>query len=58
MFLFIAQNYQKKILIFKIRVHREYDNINYIINENKSERIDKSDFENVYNFLLNEFLNE
>jgi hypothetical protein len=58
MFLFIAQNHQDFFLIFKICVHREYDNIHCIINENKNEKIDKNDFENVHYFLLNEFSHE
>jgi hypothetical protein len=58
MFFFIAQNHQDFFSIFKNRVHHEYDNVNCIINENKNERIDKNDLENVYYFLLNEFLNE
>ncbi len=44
--------------IFKTRVHREYDNFNCIINKSKNEKIDKSDSENVYCFLLNEFSDE
>jgi hypothetical protein len=58
MFLFVAQNHQDFFSIFKTRVHREYDNINCIINESKSEKIDKSDFENVHCFLLSEFSHE
>ncbi len=48
----------KKISIFKNRVHREYDHVIFIINESKNEKIDKSDFKNVHDFLLNKFLNE
>jgi hypothetical protein len=55
---FVAQNHQDFFSIFKTRVHREYDNINCIINESKSERIDKSDLENVHCFLLSELSHE
>jgi hypothetical protein len=58
MFLFIAQNYQNLFSIFKIRVYREYDHVIFIINESKNERIDKNDFKNVHDFLLNEFSDE
>jgi dsDNA-binding SOS-regulon protein len=58
MSLFVAQNHQDFSSIFKTRVHREYDNINCIINESKSEIIDKNDLENVHCFLLNEFSHE
>jgi hypothetical protein len=50
---FIAQNHQNLFSIFKIRVHREYDHINRIIDENKSEKIDKNNLENIHCFLLN-----
>jgi hypothetical protein len=53
MFFFIAQNYQDLFLIFKIRVHREYDHINRIIDVDKNERIDKNSLENIHCFLLN-----
>jgi hypothetical protein len=49
---FMTQNHQDFFSIFKTRVHREYDHINRIIDENKSERIDKSNFENIHCFLL------
>jgi hypothetical protein len=58
MFLFIAQNYQDFFSIFKTRVYREYDNVHCIINNNKSEKINKSDFKNIHYFLLSEFSNE
>ncbi len=53
MFFFIAQNHQDFFLIFKIRVHREYDQINRIIDEDKNERIDKNNLENIHCFLFN-----
>jgi hypothetical protein len=52
MFFFIAQNHQDFFSIFKTRDHREYDYINRIINEDKNERIDKSNLENIHCFLL------
>jgi hypothetical protein len=52
MIFFIAQNYQDFFSIFKTRVHREYDHINRIINENKNEKIDKNNLENIHCFLL------
>jgi hypothetical protein len=55
---FIAQNHQNFSSIFKTRVHREYDYVIFIINKNKSEKIDKIDFKNVHDFLLSEFSNE
>jgi hypothetical protein len=58
MFFFIAQNHQHFFSIFKTRVHREYDHVIFIINENKSEKIDKSDFKSLHDFLLSEFSNE
>jgi hypothetical protein len=58
MFLFIAQNHQNFFSVFKTRVHREYDHVIFIINESKNERIDKSDFKNVHDFLLNELSDE
>jgi hypothetical protein len=58
MFFFIAQNHQDFFLIFKIRVYREYNNINCIIDRCKSWKIDKNDFENIHCFLLNEFSDE
>jgi hypothetical protein len=57
-FFFIAQNRQDFFSIFKTRVYREYNNVIFIINENKSERINKNNLENVYHFLLNKFSNE
>jgi hypothetical protein len=57
-FLFITQNHQNLFSIFKTCVHREYDYVIFIINENKNERIDKNDFKNVHDFLLSEFSNE
>ncbi len=53
LFFFIAQNHQIFFSIFKIRVHREYDHINRIIDEDKNEKIDKNNFENIHCFLLN-----
>jgi hypothetical protein len=58
MSLFIAQNHQNLFSIFKTRVRREYDHVIFIINESKSERIDKSDLKNVHDFLLSEFSDE
>ncbi len=53
MFFFIAQNHQNLFSIFKICVHREYDYMNCIIDDNKSEKIDKNNLENIHCFLLN-----
>jgi hypothetical protein len=58
MFFFIAQNHQDFFSIFKTRVHREYDDIDFIIDENKNRRIDESDFQNVHDFLLSDFSNK
>jgi hypothetical protein len=58
MFFFIAQNHQDFFSNFKIFVHRKYDNVIFRINEDKNERINKNDFENVYCFLLNESSDE
>jgi hypothetical protein len=55
MFLLIAQNHQEHFLIFKIRVHREYDDIDFIIDKNKNRKIDENDLQNVHDFLLNDF---
>jgi hypothetical protein len=58
MFLFIAQNHQDFSSIFKTRVHREYDDIDFIIDENKSRKIDESDLQDVHDFLLSDFSNK
>jgi hypothetical protein len=58
MFFFIAQNHQDFFSIFKTRVHREYDHINRIIDENKSEKINKNNLENIHCFLLSRVLYE
>jgi hypothetical protein len=58
MSLFIAQHHQNLFSIFKIDVYREYDHVVFIINESKSEKIDKSDFKSVHDFLLSEFSDE
>ncbi len=58
MFFFIAQNHQDFFSIFKTRVHREYNYINRIIDENKNERIHKNNLENIHCFLLSRVLYE
>jgi hypothetical protein len=58
MFFFIAQNHQKTFSIFKTRVHREYDDIDFIIDENKNRKINESDFQHVHDFLLSDSLNK
>jgi hypothetical protein len=58
MFLFIAQKHQNLFSIFKTRVHREYDNVIFIIDENKNKQIDKSDLQKIHDLLLSEFSNE
>jgi hypothetical protein len=55
MCLFIAQNHQDFFSIFKTRIHREYDDIDFIIDENKNSKIDESDLQDVHDFLLNNF---
>ncbi len=44
--------------MFKTHVHRENYYVDFIIDENKRKRIDKSDFENIHCFLLSEISNE
>ncbi len=55
---FISQNHQNHFSIFKILVHREYNDVSCIINKNKRKKIDKSDFKSIYDFLLNEISHE
>jgi hypothetical protein len=58
MSLFIAPNHQDLFSIFKTRVHREYDDIDFIIDESKNRRIDESDLQDVHDFLLSDFSNK
>jgi hypothetical protein len=58
MFLLIAQNHQDLFSIFKSRVHREYADIYFIINENKNRRINENNLQDVHDFLLNNLSNK
>ncbi len=58
MFFLISQNHQNLFSIFKTRVYREKYYVDFIIDENKRKRIDKSDFDNIHYFLLSEISDE